>query len=241
MADSTATPDQADRRGPILPKLRARVLREDVLAALRKAILTEEMATGSRLLEADVASQMGVSRAPVREALRQLEQEGLIQFAPHRGAVVVGLPEAEIDAIYEMRAVIEGRAMAAVSQTLTEEQDAQLMAFIEEMKGPLKRGDIEAVAEIDWRLHGLIVELSDFTLLRRTWSSLDGLVRLRSYQALGRPGVSRDYFLGTAIKSHEDLVMALRSGDADVADHAGREHVLEVARVLATDRATHTE
>jgi len=55
---------------------------------------------------------MGVSRAPVREAIRQLEQEGLVEFFPHRGAVVIGLPEDEIDAIYELRAQIEGRAIA---------------------------------------------------------------------------------------------------------------------------------
>ena len=95
-----------------LPRVHPRVLRQEVLEALRSAILNNRIKPGSRLLEAEVATRMGVSRAPVREAIRQLEQEGLVEFFPHRGAVVIGLPEDEIDAIYELRAQIEGRAIA---------------------------------------------------------------------------------------------------------------------------------
>ena len=81
------------------------------------------------------------------------------------------------------------------------------------MRGELKERDIEAIAEIDLRFHGLIVELSGLTLLRHIWTSLDGLVRLRSYQALDRPGRAAQYFLKDAASSHIELVAALRSGD----------------------------
>jgi DNA-binding GntR family transcriptional regulator len=216
-----------------LPLLKPRVLRQEVLDALRHAILTKEMAPGTRLLEAEVASQMGVSRAPVREAVRQLEQEGLVELVPHRGAVVLGLPDAEIDTIYEMRATIEARAMAAVSASLTPEQDAQILDLVEQMRDPLKRNDINAVSELDWQIHGLILELSQLTLLRRIWTSLYSLVQLRSYQALGRPGPAADYFKRTAIESHMALLEALRTGDAELASRAGRDHVLEVPTILA--------
>ena len=73
-----------------LPRAQPRVLRQEVLEALRSDILSGRTKPGSRLLEADIAQRMGVSRAPVREAIRQLEQEGLVEFFPHRGAVVVG-------------------------------------------------------------------------------------------------------------------------------------------------------
>lgn len=225
--------DAAEPNDVQLPRAQRRVLRQEVLDALRTAILADELRVGSRLLEAEVASQMGVSRAPVREAIRQLEQEGLVEIIPHRGAVVIGLPGAEIDAIYEMRAVIEGRAMAAVARTLSADQDQRLRTLIDEMRAPLAAGDIDAVADIDWRFHGLIVELSEFTLLRRIWSSLDSLVRLRSYQALGREDAATDYFLRTAIGSHDALLEALRTGDPEVAAEAGRAHVLEVPAMLA--------
>ena len=112
-----------------LQRIQPRVLRQEVLTALRTAILANEITAGSRLLEADVAEQMGVSRAPVREAIRHLEQEGLVEIFPHRGAVVVGLPEAEIDAIYELRAVIEGRATAASVGVVGEAELARLEAL----------------------------------------------------------------------------------------------------------------
>jgi DNA-binding GntR family transcriptional regulator len=216
-----------------LRRIKPRVLRQEVLTALRTAILANEISAGSRLLEADVAEQMGVSRAPVREAIRHLEQEGLVEIFPHRGAVVVGLPETEIDAIYELRAVIEGRATAASAGVVGEPELARLEALIEGMRGAIKARDIEAIAEYDLQFHGLIVEWSGLTLLRHIWSSLDGLVRVRSYQALDRPGSTARYFLKNAASSHTVLVDALRAGDPEAAATLARQHVLEVPAMLA--------
>jgi DNA-binding GntR family transcriptional regulator len=211
-----------------LPRLQPRVLRQEVLSALRSAILSSEIRPGSRLLEAEVAARMGVSRAPVREAIRQLEQEGLVEFFPHRGAVVIGLPDDEIDAIYELRALIEASAMRRACATLTDADFAALEALIGEMEEALGRRDIVEVAEIDLRFHGMIVERSGLSLLRRIWSSLDGLVRVRSYQALERPGAAARYFIANSVASHTTLLEALRARDEDRADAAIREHILEV-------------
>jgi DNA-binding GntR family transcriptional regulator len=216
-----------------LKRIQPRVLRQEVLGALRSAILAGDIPVGTRLLEAEVAASMSVSRAPVREAVRHLEQEGLVEIFPHRGAVVVGLPETEIDAIYELRAVIEGRATAAAIDKLGDAEIDRLDALIDEMRVAIKQHEIEAIAEIDLRFHGLIVEWSGMTLLRHIWSSLDGLVRVRSYQALDRPGATARYFLKNAASSHVDLVSALRSGDAEAAATMARQHVLEVSTMLA--------
>jgi DNA-binding GntR family transcriptional regulator len=176
---------------------------------------------------------MGVSRAPVREAIRHLEQEGLVEIFPHRGAVVVGLPETEIDAIYELRAVIEGRATAASVGKVGESELERLDALIDEMRGAIKAHEVEAIADFDLQFHGLIVEWSGFSLLRHIWSSLDGLVRVRSYQALDRPGSTARYFLKNAAGSHTVLVDAIRAGDPDAAAALARQHVLEVPTMLA--------
>ena len=216
-----------------LQRVQPRVLRQEVLTALRTAILANEITAGARLLEAEVAEQMGVSRAPVREAIRHLEQEGLVEIFPHRGAVVVGLPEAEIDAIYELRAVIEGRATAAAVDVVGDQELTRLDALIEEMRGAIKAREVGAIAEFDLQFHGLIVEWSGLTLLRHIWSSLDGLVRVRSYQALDRPGSTARYFLKNAAGSHTVLVNALRDGDPDAAAALARQHVLEVPTMLA--------
>jgi DNA-binding GntR family transcriptional regulator len=236
-ATTGITPDARVAGAPVvglnLPRIRPRVLRQEVLSALRAAILANEIPAGARLLEAEIAARVGVSRAPVREAIRHLEQEGLVEFFPHRGAVVVGLPETEIDAIYELRAIIEGRAMAAVTGTIGDRELTTLEALIAEMRAVLPGRDVEAVADVDLRFHGLIVEWSGLTLLRHIWASLDGLVRVRSYQALDRPGKAARYFLKNAATSHVVLVDALRTGDPERAAEAARQHVLEVPAMLA--------
>jgi DNA-binding GntR family transcriptional regulator len=215
-----------------LPRVQARVLRQEVLEALRSAILANRIKPGSRLLEAEVASRMGVSRAPVRESIRQLEQEGLVEFFPHRGAVVIGLPEDEIDAIYELRAGIEARAIARACATVTDDDLTRLNGLITDMQKALRQHDIDEVAEIDLRFHGAIVDLSGFSLLKHIWQSLDGLVRVRSYQALDRPGRAAQYFLSGSIASHSVLVDALRARDPERAADAARAHILDVVQQL---------
>src|SRR5439155_26201399 len=153
--------------------------------------------------------RMSVSRAPVREAIRQFKQEGLVEFFPHRGAVVIGLPDDEIDAIYELRALIEARAIARACVRATDGDLRRLQALIVDMQRALRARDIDEIAEVDLQFHGTIVELSGFSLLKHIWQSLDGLVRLRSYQALDRPGRAASYFLSGSIASHSILVEAI--------------------------------
>jgi DNA-binding GntR family transcriptional regulator len=218
-----------------LPRLQPRVLRQEVLGALRARILSRDIPPGTRLLEAEVAGRMGVSRAPVREAIRQLEQEGLVEFFPHRGAVVIGLPDDEIDAVYELRALVEAKAIARACSRAQPGDLASLERIVDEMRGAHERHDIDELAEADLRFHGAIVTLSGFSLLRHVWASLDGLVRVRSYQALDRPGRAAEYFLRGSIASHADLIEAIRGGDPDRAGDLVRRHILEVPEWLRKD------
>jgi DNA-binding GntR family transcriptional regulator len=218
-----------------LPRLQPRVLRQEVLGVLRVAILSREIPPGTRLLESEVASRMGISRAPVREAIRQLEQEGLVEFFPHRGAIVIGLPDDEIDAVYELRALVEEKAIARACARAGQADIEQLDRIIEEMRDAHARRDIDELAEADLRFHGAIVTLSGFSLLRHVWSSLDGLVRVRSYQALDRPGRAAEYFLKGSIGSHDELVAAIREGNPDLAAERVRRHILEVPEWLRKD------
>lgn len=227
--------DRADAELP-LPRVYARVLRQEVLVALRTAILNGDLAPGARLLEADVATRMGVSRAPVREALRQLEQEGLVESFAHRGAVVTGLPEDEVDAIYELRALIETKAMERVCIAATPEQIAELDALVAQMQDALTREDLTHVGELDLRFHSHVIELSGFSLLRHIWTSLDGLVRARSVQVLSGPGEAAAYFVQESVTSHARLVDAIRAHDAPLGMARITEHILEVpARIHAEE------
>lgn len=211
-----------------LPRVQPRILRQEVLSALRSAILNGEIVPGARLLEADVAARMGVSRAPVREAMRQLEQEGLVESFAHRGAVVTGLPEDEVDAIYELRALIERKAIDRVCRTATDGHLEELDALVAQMQDALIGEDLVALGELDLAFHGRLIELSGFSLLRHIWSSLDGLVRVRSLQVLTRPGPASAYFLSESVSSHARLVEAIRARDGALAMARIEEHILEV-------------
>jgi DNA-binding GntR family transcriptional regulator len=206
-----------------------RVLRHEILLGLRSGILSGEIPHGTRLLEIPLSTELGVSRGPVREVLRQLEQEGLVEFYPHRGAIVVGVADAEMDAIYGIRAVLEERAFARACRVVDADELDALAETVERMIEASEAGDAAAVTEHDMRFHGRIVELSGFQYLRRLWTSIDGVVRLRAARDAERPEVAdaasaRDWLIGPSIE-HRDLVDALRTRRPATAAKAARMHI----------------
>jgi DNA-binding GntR family transcriptional regulator len=206
-----------------------RVLRHEILLGLRSGILSGEIPHGTRLLEIPLSTELGVSRGPVREALRQLEQEGLVEFFPHRGAVVVGVADAEMDAIYGIRALLEERAFARACRVIDAEELDALAETVERMIQASEAGDAAAVTEHDMRFHGRVVELSGFQYLRRLWTRIDGVVRLRAARDAERPEVAdaaraRDWLMAPSIE-HRDLVDALRTRRPATAAKAARMHI----------------
>ena len=215
--------------GSTLPPVERRVLRQDILLGLRSGILSGEIPAGTRLLEIPLATELGVSRGPVREALRQLEQEGLVEFFPHRGAVVVGVGESEIETIYAIRALLEERAFAKACRVVDDAELDALSDTVEKMIAASEAGDVAAVAEHDMHFHGRVVELSGFSYLRRLWTSIDGVVRLRAARDAERPEMAtpttaREVLIEPSLE-HRVLVDALRSRRPATASKAARAHI----------------
>jgi DNA-binding GntR family transcriptional regulator len=237
VADATrGRPGRPARPGLKLAAIDPHVLGHQVAAQLRGAILSGDIAPGTHLREQQVAASTGVSRVPVREALRQLENEGLIEVFPYRGAIVVGVSSDELDAIYELRAVIEGAAMRRLAPSASPEVLARLADQVREMKRAVARGNgVDKLAELDIRFHRTILEASGFQVLRRIRDGLDEILRVRSfYQGIQRGGPTGQYFRRTLATSHDRLLTALRSGQANRAADAAREHVMEVVDRLGT-------
>jgi DNA-binding GntR family transcriptional regulator len=205
-----------------------RVLRHEVLLELRTGILAGDIAPGTRLLEVPLAAELGVSRGPIREALRQLEQEGLVEFFPHRGAVVVGVAEVEVETIYGIRALLEGRAFARACRVITDDDIDALAEMVERMVEASEAGDVDAVTEFDLAFHGRVVELSGFQYLRRLWANIDGIVRSPTATdespELADPASARKVLLGPSIE-HRELVDALRTRRPALASRAAATHV----------------
>lgn len=212
-----------------LPRLRVRVLGDELVKELRAAIVEGAFQPGSRLVEAEIAEQMGVSRAPVREAIRALEREGLVEIFPHRGAVVVGVLEDEMRQIYELRALAEQIAFRRAVENLTDDQLDELESLVDQLDAEAARGQLDQMIEIDLAFHRKVIEASGYRVILRLWDSLAGITRVRTLQALARSETA-DYFLSHSSKFHRELLDALRSGDKETVSTELREHIVGVAQ-----------
>lgn len=215
---------------PVVP----RVLREQVRDALRDAILSASLPPGTRVGEVETATALGVSRTPVREAIRELVQEGLLAFAPHRGAVVVTVSDDEINSSYKVKSVLEEEAMARAADRLTEEDFATLRRTVLEMDDLAARGMFLAANDAEWRFHTKIADVAQLGLLRRTWTSVDDLGRLTTLQLFARHG-SFPKYLSVLAARHRDLIGILEGRDPQMAAEAGRAHLDEMHQVFLAD------
>lgn len=232
-ADSDSSNESAG--AAVLPRLRVRVLGDELVKELRAAIVEGAFPPGSRIVEAEIAEQMGVSRAPVREAIRALEREGLVEIFPHRGAVVVGVLEDEMRRIYELRALAEQIAFKEAVKQLSEEQLDELEELIDQLEAEAAQGRLDQMIEIDITFHRMVIEASGYRVILRLWDSLAGITRVRTLQALSR-AESAEYFISHSSKFHRELLDALRSRDEETVSTELAQHITGVAERLKAFR-----
>lgn len=196
-------------------------VRDKVYAKLREAILKGDLPAGERLVERRLAEQLGVSRTPVREALRLLEKEGLVSHLPRIGAVVAAIDDAEVLEVYRIREVLEGLAARMAAERISPEELAHLAELLHRLEELASEGDLDALEKVHRefndtiyraagspRLHGMINSLGDYIArsARTGWHT--------------RPGR-----LAEAAREHRRLVEAIRLRDGDLAERAAREHI----------------
>ena len=133
-----------------------RPLRDLVFEALKEAILTQKLHPGERLLESELAVELGVSRTPVREAIRRLEQENLVVMIPRKGAYVAGISLKDIHEVYEIRAALEALALELAAAYITDEELAELARQVSEEEAMTEDGRLNEIIFIDSSFHDLI-------------------------------------------------------------------------------------
>lgn len=136
-------------------------LRDVVFKTLRKAILTGELKPGERLMEIHLANRLGVSRTPIREAIRKLELEGLVTMIPRRGAEVADITEKNLKDVLEVRRALEGLAIELACERITEEKKKDLKEKLAQVETAVSTKDSSAIASADVAFHNTIVEASD--------------------------------------------------------------------------------
>jgi DNA-binding GntR family transcriptional regulator len=199
-----------------------RSLADDVVDRLRDAIFRGSFKPGESLREEQLAAMLDVSRGPVREALVQLEREGLVIVRRHRGATVAQLSRSDLDEVYSLRLVLERLAMQRAVQSATDQDFDAMEGVLEEFDAALSRGPSEKeVAELDIRFHDLIYRAARHQRLYDCWANL----RSQIYIFLLSRNVANPDFREVTVKSHADLLDALRARDEARATVAIEEHL----------------
>ena len=209
----------------VAPVPQFRPLRSDAYEALREAILLKRLRPGQRIVEAEIARQMGISRGPVREAVRQLEQEELVEYHPRRGVVVARLTREAVQDTYAVRAELDGFAARLAASRITDEQLAQLDALIATMRGQAEVGDNDRLLNTDVEFHRSIYLVAGNKVLLRAWASL-GPHAWTLFSGIQLRG----YSLRDLAERHLPIFDALRMRDPTAAERTATEHTLEIAR-----------
>ncbi len=179
---------------------------------------------GTRLREADLARRLGISRTPVREAIRLLEADGLVVHVPRVGAAVRSLGYAEVMELYEMRAVLEGTAARFAARAASEIEIAEMEALNAEMAEA--GDDWERHYSLNRKFHLTILDAAKNRFLIKSMAALS-----RTLVILGRSTLTEAQRARTAIEEHARVLNAIRKRDADAAERAMRAHVEAAHRV----------
>jgi DNA-binding GntR family transcriptional regulator len=218
--------------GPISDTTR----RSEIAQQLKRAILTGLLAPGQKLNELRISEQMRVSRAPLREAMRELVQEGLLTSIPYAGTYVIQVTAKDIEDAYSLNKVLDEFAIARAWPLRDQRFFEELDHRHEAVKAATRDRDITQQIEAALRFHGLIYEWADNAVLLDTWQRLTG--RLQMYFALHQQAVDQPV---PSEHIHEDYVRYLKGGDMRRAQEHACEHInqdfeslLSYARTLET-------
>jgi DNA-binding GntR family transcriptional regulator len=218
-----------DSRGATVLPLKRQTLTGQTLDALRDRILRGSFPEGEPLRQDALAEELGVSRIPVREALRQLEAEGLVTFSPHRGAVVSTLSLEEINELFEVRAEIESDLVRRAVPLMTADDDERSRQILDEYESVLRSGEVAQWGELNWRFHSALYAPSqrNFTLgiVKKLHQHSDRYLRMQLALTHGET---------RARQEHRAIAVAARRRDARKASHLMREHILGAGKALVS-------
>lgn len=195
-------------------------LRDVVFNTLREAILKGDFAPGERLMEKQLAERMGVSRTPIREAIRKLELEGLVIMVPRKGAEVASITSKDISDVLEIRATLESLAVRLACKKMSQDVLEELVKVNERFSKAAHEKDVETLIKTDVRFHDIIFNASDNEKLIQIINNLreqiyrfrvEYIYKMESYEGL--------------VDEHDEIVNALRSRESIEASTLALEHI----------------
>lgn len=206
--------------------LQAHSLTSAVQAEIERLILAGELAPGAKLTEAMLADRLGVSRGPIREAFRILEEAGLVRLEKNRGVFVRSIPLQEAMEIYDLRAMVDASAGRALAERITPDQLKPLRSMVEQMERLVKEGHNTSASD-DY--HALNLAFHDHIVASVGNRKLTELYRrlVKELSLFRRVNLADGQQIPVSVQEHRAILKAIAAGDADGAARALRAHVLE--------------
>jgi len=198
-------------------------LRDIVFEALREGILSGELKPGERLMEVQLAEEMGVSRTPVREAIRKLELEGLVVMIPRKGAYVSGLTLKDVADVFEIRGSLEGLAAALASERITDDEIESLESVLKELSLAIKNQDFETMVKRDSQFHQILFSATRNERLAQMVNNLKEHIDRFRIQSFTNP-----IRMKNVLEEHQKIVDAIKDRDADSAEKLAKDHIYKV-------------
>lgn len=195
-------------------------LEERVFATLEEEIITGKFSRGESLGETMLSERLGVSRTPVRAALKRLAEEGLIEAVANKGAAVIGITKEDIVDIYHIRMRLEGLASLIAAEKITKDDLATLLESVELSEFYIKKNNTEKLKELDSEFHETIYKAAGNAPLRKTLSELHR--KIKSYRKLSLNVPGR---LEISVKEHREIYEAIAARNGELADSLTSIHV----------------
>lgn len=195
-------------------------LRDVVFNTLRQAILRGELKPGERLMEIQLANKLGVSRTPIREAIRKLELEGLVLMIPRKGAEVAEITEKSLRDVLEVRKALEELSVQLACERITPEMLKELGESAAEFEKILKSGDVTEIAQADVHFHDIIYKAADNQRLMQLLNQLGEQMYRYRVEYLKNPSV-----YGKLIEEHEEIIRHIGDREKEKAVRVICEHI----------------
>ena len=196
-------------------------LRDVVFNTLRDAILTGKLVPGERLMENQLADKLGVSRTPVREALRMLELENLVELVPRKGAQVLDMSEKDITNILEVRSALEGLATSLACKKMSKEDLQQLKNMEVDFEKAVADNDVEHFVDIDEDFHDLIFAATENDKLINIFRNL----RIQLYRYRMAKAKNNETSMSTIVAHHRSIIRAIENHDAEEGASIAQGHI----------------
>jgi len=197
-----------------------RPMRDIVYEHLRKAIMDQRFKRGDHLVENTIAEQMNISRTPVREALRQLESEGLVVHMPRRGAIVQGITREDAIDIYDIREVLEGLVVRRACEERDDQEVERLNLCINQMERAIEKQSYDEVMQLHREFNNMVLTIGGSKRLTGIMKHL--YEYLTSLRTISLESVERQRI---ALEEHREIVKAIEESNPEVGEALARKHV----------------